>query len=140
MPYDHLAAMKAKAALDRKFRLGSHARDVYTVTEGGEVEAHTDRLKADEPSLSPGARDREHRTGEASAESIAKKTLLPLFQEAKSWAGLHAALAEKGCRIVPRGGGLVVLVGNVPVKASKIARECARKALEELWGKVRAIY
>jgi hypothetical protein len=86
------------------------------------------------PALSSGARDMEHRTGRASAETVAREAAWPRIAGASDWAAVHEALAEVDCRLLPRKGGLVLMVGDKPVKASKVNRACSYRAMEERLG------
>ncbi len=151
MPYDELAAMKAKAACDTALKIGSNVRDVFKVKKGAKVVqaggrfmvedeaivSDTARLRHGEQALPQGAADAEHRDGVMSAITFARKTLWPKLQaakEAKSWQQAHVALASEGCRIEIAGGGLIVWVGSERVKASQLSRACSRKALETAMG------
>ncbi len=136
-------SQKAKARIEALQGLQACVGDLYVpapdgtgVTENKEArywkfgEGDQDAL----PALSGGARDSEHRTGMASAETLAREVAWPRIEAVASWTAVHEALAEVDCRLMPRKGGLVLLVGDKPVKASKVNRKCARRALEKRLG------
>ena len=61
----------------------------------------------------------------------------PLIEAAKSWQGLHRALAEQRLRYVRKGSGAVIVAGEqgaVAMKASAVARSAALRALEARLG------
>ena len=89
--------------------------------------------------LSVGAAKVEAMTGEQSFESYArsKATLLVAAMEtSRSWQDVHAAFAQYGMAIRPKGAGLIVanLHGKEQVKASSVARELSLKNLTDLVG------
>ena len=137
-------SQKAKTKLEALQGLQACAGDLYVpVSEDGTgVTENKDARywKAGEnaldalPALSNRAQDMEHRTGMASAETVAREVAWPRIEAAASWTAVHEALAEVDCRLMPRKGGLVLMVGDEPVKASKVHRKCARKALEKRLG------
>ncbi len=114
---DRLRAQEAAAEIEAAMR---HGRP-----------AGTDRVRRsrEEPPLSSGAREFERRTGLPSAERTARERAWPAIDAARSWEELAAGLAEEGCRLLFRKGGLVLRVGNVHVKASRIHRRCRRGLL-----------
>ena len=61
----------------------------------------------------------------------------PLIEAARSWRGLHRALAVQGLRYVKKGSGAVVVAGEheaVTMKASAVARAAALRQLEARLG------
>ena len=70
----------------------------------------------------PTTRDlrREAQTGRPSATRIAIDRALPIIARAEHWTELHERLDAVGMRYERAGPGAVVMVGDVPVKASRI--------------------
>ncbi|MCR5169218.1 MAG: hypothetical protein K6C33_02005, partial [Desulfovibrio sp.] len=139
-----LGSQRAKARIEALQNLRACAGDLYVPSPEG-VDAVKKNLDARYwkagrgaldvlPALSSGARDMEHRTGKASAETVAREVAWPRIASAPDWAAVHEALAEVDCRLLPRKGGLVLMVGDEPVKASKVNRACSRRAMEERLG------
>lgn len=97
------------------------------------------RKRAQErPRGSDRAKDGAHRHGERSAAEIARERAGELFDPrrgARTWAGLHAALAERGLRYEKKGSGALIYVGDQPVKASAVSRSASFAALEKRLGK-----
>ena len=61
----------------------------------------------------------------------------PLIEAARSWQGLHRALAGRGLRYVRKGSGALVIAGEheaVTTKASAVARSAALRRLEARLG------
>jgi len=86
------------------------------------------------------AAELEAHTGRMSfARWVAEHAAVPLkarSAEAKTWADLHAAMADYGLVIKPRGAGLIVsnADGTVRMKASAIDRALSFKALTDRFG------
>jgi hypothetical protein len=74
--------------------------------------------------------DHENATGEKSSERIAIEAAAPILTNALSWEQVHKDLASVGMRYEPKGSGALLWVGQQPVKASVIGRECSRKRME----------
>ena len=68
------------------------------------------------------------------ASRIDPKSAAPLIAAAATWRELHARLAEHGMRYERRGSGAHIIVGDVVVKASTIARKATLSALQERLG------
>lgn len=96
----------------------------HHVAEHGKKMSPEEKAKT-ERSISKRARDSEVRTGEKSAERIAKEVAAPIILAAKSWAEVHAKLAEKGIRLEKKGSGGILYIGDQPVKLSVAGRQCA---------------
>ena len=62
----------------------------------------------------------EGQTGRPSATRIAIDRALPIIARAPTWAQVHAGLDAVGMRYERAGPGAVVMVGDVPVKASRV--------------------
>ena len=106
----------------------------YRLTANGNLERV--RPNASESPRQPTQRqvDAEHRTGEPSAARIAIERAGPVIEQAKSWTKLHTGLHALAMRYERTGSGAKVLVGNVPIKASRVARRTSLRALEERLG------
>jgi hypothetical protein len=78
--------------------------------------------------------DREAHAGCQSAERIAIERAAPIIAAAYSWQELHCALAAQGMRYERAGSGAKVFVGEVAVKASRVAREASFSRLEKRVG------
>ena len=78
--------------------------------------------------------DAERRTGEPSAARLAIERAGPIIERAESWADLHVGLRAIGMRYERTGSGAVVIVGDIAVKASRVARTGSRRALEARLG------
>lgn len=108
----------------------------YQVLENGELgREHRDSEKPRQPGQRK--RDMENRIGEKSAERIAIEDGAPIVRRAQSWAQLHRELAERGMRYEKKGSGAVILVGDVPVKASSAGREASMGSLRKRLGEYR---
>ena len=68
------------------------------------------------------------------APRIDPKRAAPLIAAAATWHELHARLAEHGMRYERRGSGAHIIVGDVVVKASTVARKATLSALQERLG------
>ena len=79
--------------------------------------------------------DAERRTGVKSAERTAIEIAGPIIRQAQSWTDLHNALAARGMRFEKVRNGLVVYVGTIPVKASRVSRQATLRSLESLLGR-----
>jgi hypothetical protein len=71
------------------------------------------------------------------AKETAAEAIIEAARDGKSWADMHAALAQFNIAIRPRGAGLVIVHRQDErwrVKASDVARELAFKVLTDKWG------
>lgn len=80
------------------------------------------------------AADMERHAGIESLVSWIKTECLPDMRTATTWAHLHDVMAANGLEIKERGAGLVIEAGGVQVKASTIARDFSKPALEARLG------
>ena len=130
------AARKIELSQGWAVEISGHLAQIEEVKNGrGEVVGrrvaeHSKKMSAEEKakterSISKRARDSEVRTGEKSAERIAKEVAAPVMFAAKSWAELHAQLAEKGIRLEQKGSGGLLWIGDQPIKLSVAGRQCA---------------
>ena len=80
----------------------------------------------------------EQQTGQPSATRIAIDRALPLIARANTWQALHASLDYAGMAYVRSGPGAVVMVGDTPVKASRIDTAATLDELVERLGRFEA--
>ncbi|MBU0791963.1 MAG: relaxase/mobilization nuclease domain-containing protein [Gammaproteobacteria bacterium] len=80
------------------------------------------------------AADMERHAGIESLVSWIKTECLPEMRSATTWVQLHEVMAASGLEIKERGAGLVIEAGGVQVKASTIARDFSKPALEARLG------
>ena len=78
--------------------------------------------------------DAERRTGEPSVARIAIERAGPIIERAESWADLHVGVRALGMRYERTGSGAVVMVDDIAIKASRVARAGSRRALEARLG------
>ncbi|ECS2986241.1 hypothetical protein A3Y22_22475 [Salmonella enterica subsp. enterica serovar Reading] len=78
----------------------------------------------------------EAQSGIETLASYVSKNVATAINEAKSWQGVHDALAEHGLEIKPRGAGFVIGDAGLPlwVRASQCGRDLAFKAMTERLG------
>jgi hypothetical protein len=62
------------------------------------------------------------------------RALAPALRAATTWQAWETTLAQQGLQAIPRGQGLVISDGVQYCKASRIARECSKTALERRFG------
>lgn len=91
------------------------------------------------PQIEQTAASMEAHSGEQSFQSFAlehKDDILKKLEVAGNWAEVHAALAEYGVEIKPRGNGLVVVnsAGKGAIKASTIDRSLSKNRLTNRLG------
>jgi hypothetical protein len=80
-----------------------------------------------------GEAQRARRTAQAPLLDRARAHL-PAFRASPDWATLTTTLAANGLHLERRGQGLVVSDGESVVQASRVARDCAMRALEQRFG------
>lgn len=86
------------------------------------------------------AEDMERHSGIESLVGWIKRECLEELRGAKSWEELHDVLSANGLELKPRGNGLVVEAENgVTIKASTLARDFSKPALEKKLGEFVAI-
>jgi hypothetical protein len=86
------------------------------------------------PKPSPQAQGMETRTGIKSAERIVIEDVTGILKSAKSWHEVHAELEQVGIRYERSGGGAVMFVGDVAVKASVVERAARFASLQKKLG------
>ncbi len=132
--FDVEVAHRAIARIEttQKWRREKNAR--YAIDKSGAA-VRTATVDPDKPPvISSRARDRETRTGEASAERICQDVGWPLIHDAANWHEVHVRLAAAGMRYKKKGSGAVVFVDDQPVKASKVNRAATLLSLEKRLG------
>ncbi|QRM35859.1 TraI/MobA(P) family conjugative relaxase [Microvirga sp. VF16] len=114
----------------------SEDRSLYHVDSDGIIRSSPpfDPIEMDEPKLNYRAADFEHYAGLESAQRMAQERAAPLIRKASGWAELHVSLAAAGFRYRRSGGGAVVLVGEIAVRASKVLRQASLSCLENRFG------
>lgn len=78
----------------------------------------------------------ETQSGIETLASYVAQHVAPAMREAKVWQAVHDALAEHGLEVRPRGVGLVIGDGDLPlwVRASQCGRDLALKAMTQRLG------
>ncbi|MCR5257241.1 MAG: relaxase/mobilization nuclease domain-containing protein, partial [Desulfovibrio sp.] len=144
-----LRSQRAKTKIEARQGLTGNQQDLFIPVPGGDVQPNPDarywRNGAGAPDVMPplaqGAAASEQRTGEESAQRRAQEEAWPRISAAGSWEDVHASLAEIGCQLVRRKGGLSMLVRigakEYHVRASHVHRGCSRKSLESRLGAYR---
>jgi hypothetical protein len=131
--FDVEVAHRAIARIEQHQGWEREARGLYAVDPNGRAE----RLRSRDQSQrrpSPRAQDLEERTGQRSAHRIAIDDASPIIRQARSWRELHNALAAQGMRYEKKGSGALLWVGEQPVKASAVGRDCSMAALRKRLG------
>lgn len=77
----------------------------------------------DEKALPTKAKDFENTYAEKSALRIAKERGSEIIKNGKTWREIQAALAQNGMRFERKGSGLILWVGEIPVKASNVNQQ-----------------
>ena len=80
------------------------------------------------------AKDMERHSGVESLLSYMKRQCVDEMKAAKSWDEIHNTLHKHGLIIVPRGNGLIIKSREATIKASTLAREFSKQALEKKLG------
>lgn len=130
--FAHEEILKAVARIEaaQGWRPERHAR--YQVQEDTVVRTADPQCG---PVRKPGRiRDQEIRTGEKSALTLAQERVPELAKAAATWQDFHQSLADQGMAYQLRGAGAILLVGEVPAKASDVQRSLGLKSLEKRWG------
>jgi hypothetical protein len=131
--FDIEMAHKAIAKIEYAQGWQSEQNGRYQVLENGELgRAPYDPEKPRQPDQKK--RDMENRTGEKSAHRIAVENGAAIIKQAQSWEQLHRELAAQGMRYEKTGSGATVFVGDVPVKASDVARNAGLSKMRKRLG------
>ena len=105
----------------------------YRVLENGRISDRPERQERDEKP-SPQAQGMETRTGIKSAERIVIEDATGILKSAKTWRDVHQQLGQVGIRYERGGGGAVLFVGDVAVKASVVERAARFASLQKKLG------
>jgi hypothetical protein len=131
--FDLEVAHRAIARIEKREGWEREARGLYAVDSDGRAERLRPRDQC-ERRPSGRAQDLEERTGQRSAQRIALDVAAPIIRQARSWRELHAALAAQGMRYEKKGSGALLWIGEQPVKASAVGRDCSMAALRKRLG------
>jgi len=131
--FDLEVAHRAIARIEQRQGWEREPRGLYAVDPDGRAERLRPR---DQGGRRPSGRaqDLEERTGQRSAQRIAIDEAAPIIRQARSWRELHTALAAQGMRYEKKGSGALLWIGEQPVKASAVGRECSMAALRKRLG------
>lgn len=105
----------------------------YRVLEDGRISDRPERQERD-AKPSPQAQGMETRTGIKSAERIVIEDATGILKSAKTWRDVHQKLEQVGIRYERSGGGAVMFVGDVAVKASVVERAARFASLQKKLG------
>ena len=105
------------------------------VNEHGEV---VQKPKSAEAKIPQSVKDKENQSGEQSAIRKAQDVLKDAAKNFSSWDELHALMRENGMAYRRKGSGAVILVDEIPVKASAVSRNLALNKLEKQLGAFRS--
>jgi hypothetical protein len=131
--FDLEVAHRAIARIEQRQGWEREMRGLYAVDPVGRAERLRPRHQG-ERRPSGRARDLEERTGQRSAQRIAIDDAAPIIRQTQSWHELHAALADHGMRYEKKGSGALLWIGEQPVKASAVDRDCSMAALRKRLG------
>jgi MobA/VirD2-like, nuclease domain/TraI-like middle domain/Large polyvalent protein-associated domain 7 len=134
------AAHKAVARIVDRFGWTPEAEARYLIENGEPVlsDAATARKEAGKASISNAAAAFEVRTGYRSVQRIAQAEAVPIILAARSWAELHAGLANIGITYEVAGSnGAVLTIGEEGVRSSQVSRRISRTGLERRLGQFR---
>ena len=131
--FDLEIAHRAVARIEQRQGWEREARGLYSVDPDGRAERLRPRDKG-ERRPSGRAQDLEERTGQRSAQRTAIEEATPIIRQARSWRELHAALAAQGMRYEKKGSGALLWIGEQPLKASAVGRDCSMAALRKRLG------
>lgn len=123
--FDIKVAHKAIAIIGNRQGWSAEKNAIYTV-ENGELVAQESRKRLRQ---SEAAKTFETRTGTKSAERVAQEKAYPVIVQAKSWQEIHTKLATMGIRFEKKGSGALIVVGDIPVKASSVHRTISMSKL-----------
>jgi hypothetical protein len=134
--FDLEAVHRAVARIEHAQGWLSEHRARYQIDERAEV-VRSPREQTELRRPTQDKCDHEMHSGCRSVERIAIEAAAPIIADSMSWAELHVALADKGFRYERTGSGAKVFVGDVAVKASRVARSASLNRLEERLGPYR---
>lgn len=131
------AAHKAVARIVDHFGWKPEAEARYVIENGRPVlsDSATARKEAGAVPISNGAAAFEIRTGYRSVQRIAQAEAVPIILAARSWAELHANLANVGIAYEAVGSnGAILTIGEEGVRSSQVSRRVGRTGLERRLG------
>jgi hypothetical protein len=131
--FDLEIAHRAIARIEQRQGWEREARGLYAVDPDGRAERLRPRDQG-ERRPSGRAQDLEERTGQRSAQRIAIEEAAPIIRQARSWLEVHATLAARGMRYEKKGSGALLWIGEQPIKASAVGRDCSMAALRKRFG------
>ena len=118
--FDIEAAHKIVAEIEHRQGWSREENGRYRVDEAGRIALVPQPESG--PKLKSEALDFEAHTGEKSAQRIAQERGHAIIKNAISWPELHRKLAAVGLRFEKKGSGALIIVGDIPVKASSVDR------------------
>ncbi|MDL2264478.1 relaxase/mobilization nuclease domain-containing protein, partial [Synergistaceae bacterium OttesenSCG-928-I11] len=112
-----------------------------TWSEVNELGELVQKPKPAEEKIPQPVQDKENQNGEQSAIRKAQEVLKATVknQNFSSWDELHALLQKNGMEYRKKGSGAIVLIGDIPVKASAVSRNLALNKLEKRFGTFRPL-
>jgi hypothetical protein len=131
--FDIKAAHLATARIEAAQGWRKEANSLYRANESGELERRSAQDDGP-PQPNQTKRDKEHRTGEKSAERMAMEKGGPIIKMARTWEELHSRLAEAGMRYEKAGSGAKVFLGDIALKASSVDRKASLSKLQKRLG------
>ncbi|QLG88048.1 relaxase/mobilization nuclease domain-containing protein [Chitinibacter bivalviorum] len=137
--FDILAIHRAIARIEHAQGWECQENSCYEVLESGELgRVHKDTGRTWKPEQNKC--DKEHSTSFKSAERIAIQICAPILRDSNNWAQLHQQLFEHGMRLLRRKMGAIVMVGDIPIKASRLGIDCSFNKLTQRLGLFEAAY
>lgn len=130
--FDKKAGHEAIAKIEHAQGWSKERNGLYDVSDGKVIKRERSTERERQPTAEK--QDREHRTGEQSAERIAITDAGPIIKAAQTWQQLHQALAELGMRYERKGSGALIFVGEIGVKASNVDRGASFTVLQKRLG------
>ncbi len=129
--WDIEAGHKAIAKITNSQGWNQEKNDLYEVFEDNII---CRKVKKESLKISQEASKIEIKTGEISAERIAREQAWPIIQQARSWQDLHSSLAKKGIKFERKGSGAIIVIDGIAVKASKAHRAASLGKLQKKIG------
>ena len=118
--FDIEAAHRVVAEIEYKQGWAREENGRYMMDDTGKIVRAPKMDKGPTPKAK--ALDFEARTGEKSAQRIAQERGHAIIKNVVSWPALHQKLAAVGLRFEKKGSGSLIIVGDIPVKASSVDR------------------
>lgn len=117
--FDRLAAQRAITRIEHVQGWEPETRAKYVIDDAGNVRPKSEPTT---PVFRPGYRAAavEIRQGVKSTQRLAHEKLADVVKNAKSWSDLHAMFAYAGAVYEPSGGGAVIKLNGVTIKASDL--------------------